>query len=85
MPDHETYINAQLQQADLIEYFDAGQAVHDDLKWIKKTLYWLCPRFSYTLRDINQLITRFRLIIKAIPTSKRLNPEVLCVMLFLRD
>ncbi|MFT7157626.1 MAG: hypothetical protein ACI8Q1_002648 [Parvicella sp.] len=85
VPNREPYINAQLQQSDLVTYFNARSEGSNDLNWIIKTLCWLCGRFNYTFRDINQLITRLRLIIKSIPSNHHLDPEILCVMLFLRD
>jgi KAP family P-loop domain len=85
VPDLDAYIEVQLNQPDLVAYFTKDRNAQVELDWIRKTFCWLCDRFDYQLRDVNQLITRFRLILRSIPSNHQLRPQVLCSMLFLRE
>lgn len=84
VPELDAFIAAQLNQPDLITYA-SHRDIEKDFVWVRKTFCWLCRRFNYQLRDVNQLITRFRLIIRSIPVDQYLNPQVLCAMMFLRE
>ena len=85
VPDIQTYISATLQQDDLQAYFASRQSESKSLDTFTKVLRWLGPRFKYTPRDIDQVITRIRLIVRSIPASNNLDAVVLLSMLILRQ
>ena len=85
IPDRNAYIRMRLQQKDLKSRFAKRQDGHNDIDTIESMLCWLCERFNYTLRDIDQLITRLRLIVRSIPSNYYLDAVVLLCMLVLRQ
>ncbi|HHP5492804.1 KAP family NTPase [Aeromonas veronii] len=85
IPDRNTYIRARLQQQDLRARFAKRKDGRDEINTVESMLCWLCVRFDYTLRDIDQLITRWRLIIRSIPSDHHLDTVVLLSMLVLRQ
>ncbi|MBW3845073.1 KAP family P-loop NTPase fold protein [Aeromonas hydrophila] len=85
IPDRDAYIRARLQQQDLQNYFAKRKDRRDEINTVESMLFWLCARFDYTLRDIDQLVTRWRLIVRAIPCNHYLDTVVLLSMLVLRQ
>lgn len=85
LPDRNSYIRVRLQQQDLQSHFAKRQDGRNDIDTIESMLCWLCERFDYTLRDIDQLITRLRLIVRSIPRDDYLDTAVLLCMLILRQ
>ncbi len=85
VPDIQAYIRATLQQPDLKAYFGSRKSESDALVTFAKVLQWFCPRFNYTPRDVDQLITRIRLIVRSIPAGHDFNAVVLLSMLILRQ
>lgn len=57
IPDREAYIRALLNQPGLRNYFATRTEDRDLRSIIAETLDWFCKRFSYQLRDIDQLIS----------------------------
>lgn len=84
IPDLKTYISAKFNQSDLTVRANRDKHTSDAFSWVKETFYWLASRFNYQLRDVDQLITRFRLILRSVPDSS-LHPQILVAMLFLRE
>ncbi|MGL5370640.1 MAG: KAP family P-loop NTPase fold protein [Plesiomonas shigelloides] len=85
IPDRNAYIQMRLQQPDLRNYFAKRKEGRDEIHTVESVLFWLCARFDYTLRDIDQLITRWRLIVRSIPCNHYLDTVVLLSMLMLRQ
>lgn len=85
IPDRNAYIRMRLQQKDLKSRFAKRQDGRNDIDTIESMLCWLCERFDYTLRDIDQLITRLRLIVRSIPSNYYFDAVVLLSMLVLRQ
>ena len=85
IPDQNAYIRMRLQQPDLRSYFAKRKDGRDEIHTVESVLFWLCARFDYTLRDIDQLITRWRLIVRSIPCNHYLDTVVLLSMLMLRQ
>lgn len=75
----------QRQQQDLQNHFAKRKDRRDEINTVESMLFWLCARFDYTLRDIDQLITRWRLIVRSIPSNHYLDTVVLLSMLVLRQ
>lgn len=85
IPDRNAYIRIRLQQKDLQSRFAKRTEGRDEYSVIEEMLHWLCERFNYTLRDIDQLTTRLRLIVRSIPSNYYLDAVVLMCMLVLRQ
>ncbi|MFL1809313.1 P-loop NTPase fold protein [Plesiomonas shigelloides] len=85
IPDQNAYIRMRLQQPDLRSYFAKRKEGRDEIHTVESVLFWLCARFDYTLRDIDQLFTRLRLIVRSIPSNHYLDTVVLLSMLMLRQ
>ncbi|MDT3337594.1 P-loop NTPase fold protein, partial [Shewanella sp. SP1S1-7] len=85
IPDRNAYIRMRLQQQDLQNRFAKRENGRNDIDMIESMLCWLCERFDYTLRDIDQLITRLRLIVRSIPSNYYFDAVVLLCMLVLRQ
>ncbi|WP_050801851.1 KAP family P-loop NTPase fold protein [Shewanella sp. HN-41] len=85
IPDRKAYIRVKLQQQDLQNHFAKRLEGRNEIETVVNMLFWLCGRFDYTLRDIDQLITRLRLIIRSINKRQDLYAVVLLCMLVLRQ
>ncbi|PBQ28592.1 KAP family P-loop NTPase fold protein [Shewanella algae] len=85
IPDRNAYIRTRLQQQDLQSRFAKRTEGRDEYSVIEEMLHWLCERFNYTLRDIDQLTTRLRLIVRSVPSNYYLDAVVLMCMLILRQ
>jgi hypothetical protein len=83
--DKKSYIYSRLGHEDIQSYFNSRDDGINEFDSLKNTLNYLLNRFSYELRDIDQVITRLRLIIKSIPAKHYFDPEILSVLLILRD
>ncbi|MBT4129607.1 MAG: NTPase KAP [Candidatus Marinimicrobia bacterium] len=83
-PETGQYLKARLQQEDIEGYFNSRHQGNGEFDSLKDVLAVLIERFGYTLRDINQLVLRLRLILRSIPINKKLDPVVLSLMLILR-
>tara|TARA_R110000823_G_C15925613_1_gene499024 strand:- start:695 stop:2137 length:1443 start_codon:yes stop_codon:yes gene_type:complete len=84
-PDIQKYIALQVNQPDIRADFSGRQHGSIHLDALKKTIQIVAPRFNYQLRDVNQLVTRLRLILRSIPQNHHLDPVVLGCLLMLRD
>ena len=84
VPDINAYIRSQLNQPD-IQSRNKTQFIQQELSWVMEIFCWLSRRFGCQLRDVNQLITRFRLILRSIPEDRPISPQVLTALLFLRE
>jgi hypothetical protein len=84
-PDISKYVGMQFTQPDIQTDFQGRHNGRDQLDSLKRTIQLLAPRFGYQLRDINQLVTRMRLILRSIPKNHRLDPIILASLLMLRD
>lgn len=85
VPDQIGYINTRFNQRDINDYFATRRDGQTDLETIKRVIKGLIQSFDYQLRDIDQLIMRFRLILKSIPSDHYLDEVVLCSLLILRE
>ncbi len=83
--DIKAYIEAKFDQPDVAKYFASRQHGQDHFGALREVTCWLAQRFGYTLRGIDQLVIRLRLILKSIPTNHHLEPVVLACMLILRS
>lgn len=84
-PDIESYVNARLYQPEVKERALSNKDLADQIDFLKISLSWLSEKFKYSLRDINQLIIRLRLVFRSIPKSHSINPHLLVLLLFLRE
>ncbi|WOX07332.1 KAP family P-loop NTPase fold protein [Microbulbifer pacificus] len=85
IPDMGAYITSRFEQEDILGRTRNSESAKQEFDWVVKGFCWLSERFNCQLRDVNQLILRFRLILRAIQTDESLDPQILTVMLFLRE
>ena len=85
VPDIGKYITMQFAQPDIQADFQGRHYGRNHLESLKRTLELVAPRFDYQLRDINQLVTRMRLVLRSIPQDHHMDAVVLGVLLALRD
>ncbi|MCW8884895.1 MAG: KAP family NTPase [Motiliproteus sp.] len=85
VPDIDAYIEAKIDQPDIREYFQTRNSEREDNQFCASILKWLTKRFSYTPRDIDQLIIRLRLIFRSIPKDHYLDIAILTPLLVLRQ
>lgn len=81
-PDREDYINTLLRPDFESEYLSEKRK-SKEVEEARYVMYWLADRYEYGFRDLNQLIARFRLILRSIPSNQYTDSPVLVVMLFL--
>lgn len=84
-PAHDQYVRSKLAQEDLRCYFQSRNCGLDDQDSLVPMLAWLSHRFDYSLRDIDQYVTRLRLIVRSIPANQRLDIEFLAALIVLRQ
>ncbi|MBT5230484.1 MAG: NTPase KAP [Methylococcales bacterium] len=82
--DQKSYSQSLLQQQDISKYY-ATRKDGDQLRILQDTLGTLFKRFGYSLRDINQTITRLRLILRSIPFDDKIDTPVLSLLLILQE
>jgi hypothetical protein len=85
VPDIESYVKSKLNLPDIVANFSLRNRGKDHLVNVKSTIVWLAARFSYQPRDIDQYVTRLRLIFRSIPSNHSLDTATLICMLFLRE
>ncbi|TNB77754.1 NTPase KAP [Pseudomonas sp. Fig-3] len=83
--DVEAYINARIRQPDILDYFKSRNSERDDYEYGAKVLNFLALRFKFTLRDIDQLVVRLRLILRSIPKNHLLDIPLLIPLMVLRQ
>jgi hypothetical protein len=79
------YINARIRQPDILNYFESRNSERDDYEYGADLLIFLTARFKFTLRDIDQLIVRLRLVLRSIPTNHYLDTPILIPLMILRQ
>ncbi|WP_370278079.1 P-loop NTPase fold protein [Pontibacterium sp.] len=85
VPDKASYIQAVLKQPDMLAYFQSRSRDSNLVRTISDLLDWLTNRFDYSLRDIDQLVMRLRLIVRAIPSNQEMDVPLLVCLLVLRQ
>jgi hypothetical protein len=85
IPDRDAYIRASINNPALQRSFSARRKETDLTKIIVETLSWFSARFDYKLRDIDQLVIRFKLVLKCIPNQHEMDIFVLLVFIVLRQ
>lgn len=83
--DVGVYINARIRQPDILECFKSRHSERDDYEYGAKVLSFLAVRFNFTLRDIDQLVVRLRLILRSIPKDHFLDIPLLIPLMVLRQ
>ncbi|MCQ2997234.1 KAP family NTPase [Pseudomonas syringae] len=83
--DVGTYINARMRQPDILDYFKSRHSEQDDYEYGAKVLKFLAVRFKFALRDIDQLVVRFRLMLHSIPKDDFLDIPLLIPLMVLRQ
>ncbi|QTD35900.1 KAP family P-loop NTPase fold protein [Pseudomonas fluorescens] len=83
--DVGAYINARIRQPDILDYFNSRRSERDDYEYGAKVLSFLAIRFNFTLRDIDQIIVRLRLILRSIPKDHFLDIPLLIPLMVLRQ
>ncbi|WP_207283948.1 P-loop NTPase fold protein [Pseudomonas sp. FW300-N2F2] len=83
--DVDAYINARIRQPDILDYFKSRHSERDDYEYGAKVLSFLAVRFKFTLRDIDQLVVRLRLILRSIPKDHFLDIPLLIPLMVLRQ
>lgn len=85
LPDPEKYISAKIQQPDILEYFGSRNTEREDYDYAAKVLSHLAARFRFSLRDIDQLVVRLRLVLRSIPKNHYLDIPLLIPLMVLRQ
>lgn len=81
----EAYISARISEPDIASYFKSRSSEQDDHTYGAKVLSFLADRFAFTLRDVDQLITRFRLVLRSIPKQDYLDIPMLIPLMVVRQ
>jgi hypothetical protein len=82
-PDPEKYIDALFKSLGIER--SLNERSNDNITLIKDCFLILIKRFKLTLRDINLLLVRFRLILYSIPQNHYIDAPLLVSLLILRD
>lgn len=85
VPDLATYIDAQMNRDDIAESFRERGREKDHHRWCADMLKPLARRFDYSLRDVDQFFTRWRLILRSIPATHYIDVHILAPMMILRQ
>lgn len=83
--DQIGYINMRINQKDIQNCFAPILDGQREFETFSRIIKGLVKRFDYRLRDIDQLIMRFRLILRSVPKNDTLDPVVLASLLILRE
>ena len=86
VPDITAYVDAKFSLKVIVSSFNAisDRYGKDFCVTTRDMTAWLATRFDYQPRDIDQFVTRLRLILRSIPNNQKMEPAVLTCMLFLR-
>jgi|SaaInlStandDraft_3_1057020.scaffolds.fasta_scaffold07691_2 hypothetical protein len=85
IPDLKTYTESRINQEDIKKYFNSRKDGADTKSTFLKILNYLFERFDYKLRDVDQLVSRLRLILKSIPETHDFDVVIFTVLLILRE
>lgn len=83
--DVEIYIQSCFKQPDFESNFESRTTEREHHGYATKILTSLSIRFGFSLRDIDQLITRLKLILRSIPSDNYLDLPFLIPMMILRQ
>ncbi len=83
--DIATYIDASIRHPDILAYFKSRKSDSDGYEFGADIIKVLSIRFHYTPRDIDQLITRLRLVLRSIPQNHYLDIALLISLMILRQ
>ena len=83
--DLEQYSKSLFRQPDIHEYYSTRKDGQNQFEILQKTITPLFKRLNYSLRDINQTVTRLRLILRSIPHEQSIDTPILVVLLVLRE
>lgn len=85
VPNIKDYIKAMVVQPEFTRLFNDRREESQDYQYAGRLIGELASRFSYTLRDINQFISRLGLILRSIPNNHYLDTFILVPLMFLRQ
>ena len=83
-PDLERYIKFAMERLDIQE-IDQRRGLGGGLIAIQKAIYIMASHLGYQARDVNQLVTRLSLAMRAVPSGDTLYPILVVTLLFLRS
>lgn len=85
VPEIGNYIKARISQEDIVKLFRERQQESNDYTFAAELIEFLARRFNYTVRDIEQFISRFSLVLRSIPSNHYLETPLLVMLMFLRQ
>jgi len=83
-PDVASYVEKRMHHKDIVDYMSDRQGGRDELRSGAQVLAALVERFSYSLRDIDQLVMRFKLVLRSVERQQYLDLDLMLCLLVLR-
>jgi len=85
IPQPVEYIKSQLYRSDIISVVESKREGSSALSNAVDVFNLFQSRFNLQLRDINQLITRFRITVMGVPDTEGINVAIIISLLILRE
>jgi len=85
LPSAKEYLSARLQDPEVVRYFELRKNGASEQEHVLELLAFLVSRFDYTLRDINQLLGRLKLVLHGVPADTNLEFFLIIPLLVLRE
>ncbi len=83
IPTRKKYITLKMRGSGIEDSFQ--QKLQKPIDHVTDTIRFLSDRFKYSLRDIDQLLTRLKLILTAMDYFDKNDADLIIVLLFLRE
>uniref|UniRef100_UPI004057C3D8 KAP family P-loop NTPase fold protein n=1 Tax=Candidatus Electrothrix sp. TaxID=2170559 RepID=UPI004057C3D8 len=84
-PDSKNYIESLFGSLSFNEYFSQRKNGNYDREHLAECCELIVKRFDLTLREINLLLMRIRLILSSVPTNNYLDEPLIVCLLMLRE
>lgn len=86
-PDTDRFVDHLFEQYDFTSYF--ASSGHRELMYdgqhLLSGIQLLCKSQQLSLRTIEQIFTRLKLVLLSVPTDQKLNPELTLYLIYLRE
>lgn len=82
--DNNRYINSLFKHKDIEQFLNNRSRGYEEYSTIHEMFNFVAKKFKLPPRDINQIVTRFRLIMRSIRKKQRIDTPILFSLLLLR-